>query len=83
MAAIIAQKKLFKRSDTAESAVPSHIPSPHDLRGEEIRNFLQTEQDTADGRTERNCNTSSGSGTQYLTPFTCTLRLEHAPQDKR
>jgi len=52
---------------------PPHRPSPHDLRGEEIRYFLQTEQYTTNRRTECDCNTSGGSGTQDLASFTWTL----------
>lgn len=63
MAAIIAQKKLLEWSEITKPTVPRHKPSPHDLRGEEIRDLLQTKQDTADGRTEGNGNTGGRSGT--------------------
>jgi len=70
MAAIIAQKKLFEWSDIPESVVPGHIPSPHNFRGEEIRHFLQAEQDTTNRRAECNCNAGSGSSTQDLASLT-------------
>ena len=72
MAAIIAQKKLFGRSNIVGLGFPGHTPSPHDFWGEEIGNFLQTEQDATNRRTERNCNTSSGSSAEDLAPFTWT-----------
>jgi len=70
MAAIIAQKKLFEWSDIAELVIPGHRPSPHNLGGEEIRHFLQAEQDTTNRRTECNRNAGSGSGTQDLASLT-------------
>lgn len=70
IAAIIAQKKLFGWSDIAGSVAFCHKPSPHDLRWEEVRDFLQAEQDTTDRRTERNCNACSRSSTQNLASFT-------------
>jgi hypothetical protein len=72
IAAIIAQKKLFGRSNIAGLGFPGHTPSPHDLWGKEIRNFLQTEQHATNRRTERNCNTSGGSSTEDLASFTWT-----------
>ena len=75
MAAIIAQKKLFKWSTAEIFVSPIHRPSPHDLGGEEIRYFLQTEQDTANRCTERNCNAGGGSRTQDLASFAWTLAI--------
>jgi len=75
MAAIIAQKKLYEWSELAELSNHSHMPSPHDLGREEIRDFLQTEQDATNRRTERDCNTSSGSSAQDLASFTWTLMI--------
>lgn len=40
--------------------------SPHNLGREEIRNLFQTEQHTADGSSESDCDTSCTSRTQYL-----------------
>ena len=79
MAAIIAQKKLLQWSKTENFVIPGDGPSPHDLRGEEIRYFLQTKQDATDRRTKRNCNTSGGGGAQDLAPFAWTLTVRSYP----
>ena len=75
IAAIIAQKKLLQLSAIAELVVPGHMPSPHDLRREEIRHFLQAEQHPTYGCTERDRDTSGGSGAQDLASFAFGLMI--------
>ena len=63
-AAILAQKKLVNGLAYREAGKKACIPSPHDLWREEIRDFLQAEQRSANGCTEGNGHTCGASGAQ-------------------
>jgi len=68
-------EEAIRKVNIAKSAIPAHRPSPHNFSREEIRHFLQTEQHTANRRTECNRNTGGRSSAQDFAPFPWELAV--------